>query len=106
MRIKKEFYSYSESDPSGSLMAGVYMSTLTPLSMTVKAGGVGGIPDTTQLGQLTGKSFTTLFDSLLFPTQLPTYTIPTIATKRIFIKFEINFSPSLLTFCKIFNNFV
>jgi hypothetical protein len=47
-----------------------YMTKLTPLSMTVKTGGVGGIPDTTTVGDLSGKTFTQLFDSLLFPTQL------------------------------------
>lgn len=50
-----------------------YVSTLTPTGMTVKTGGVGGIPDTTTLAQLTGKTFTQLFDSLLFPT-VPAYT--------------------------------
>ncbi len=39
---------------------------------------VGGIKSPTTAGQLTGKTFSELFDALLFPTQQPTYTIPAI----------------------------
>lgn len=39
---------------------------------------VGGLPSGTTVSQLTGKTFVQLFDDILFPTVLPTYTIPTI----------------------------
>ena len=65
--ITDNFLSYTMHFPGGTALGGVYQSTLTPLSMTVKPGGVGGISDTTTLGSLTGKTYTYLFDSLLFP---------------------------------------
>ena len=40
---------------------------------------VGGLTTGTRVDELTGKTFVQLFDDLLFPTALPTYTIPTIA---------------------------
>ena len=40
---------------------------------------VGGLTTGTRVDELTGKTFVQLFDDLLFPTVLPTYTIPTIA---------------------------
>jgi hypothetical protein len=39
---------------------------------------VGGIAQNTTVSQLTGKTMVDLFNDLLFPTTLPTYTIPTI----------------------------
>lgn len=39
---------------------------------------VGGLTTGTRVDELTGKTFVQLFDDLLFPTVLPTYTIPTI----------------------------
>jgi hypothetical protein len=40
---------------------------------------VGGINAGTTVSELTGETFVQLFDDLLFPKQLPTYTIPTIS---------------------------
>lgn len=40
---------------------------------------VGGIPIGTTAGYLSGKTFVQMFDDLLFPVVLPTYTIPTLS---------------------------
>ena len=54
----------------------IYNTTLSP-SLTVPAT-VGGITSGTSVAQLTGKTVVELFNDLLFPTVLPTYTIPII----------------------------
>lgn len=55
-----------------------YATTLTPLSMTVVSGGLGGISASTTVGDLKGKTFTELFDTLLFPTVMATSTSPNL----------------------------
>jgi len=54
----------------------IYNTTLSPsLEMDVT---VGGIEAGTTVSDLTGKTFVDMFNDLLFPTVLPTYTQPTI----------------------------
>lgn len=55
----------------------IYNTTLDP-TLSVPAT-VGGISGGTTVASLTGKTFVQLFDDLLFPIALPTYTIPTIS---------------------------
>lgn len=54
----------------------IFDSQLSPTA-TVKPGGVGGIANGTVVSDLTSLTLTQLFNKLLFPTQLPVYTIPT-----------------------------
>ena len=54
----------------------IFDSQLSPTT-TVKPGGVGGIANGTVVSDLTSLTLTQLFNKLLFPTQLPVYTIPT-----------------------------
>ena len=44
---------------------------------------VGGIEAGTTVADLTGKTMVDLFNDLLFPTVLPTYTTPSITTSGI-----------------------
>jgi hypothetical protein len=55
----------------------IYNSTLS--STLEMDSDVGGIDAGTTVADLTGKTFVDLFNDLLFPTVLPTYTIPTIS---------------------------
>lgn len=50
---------------------------------------VGGLSVGTTVSTLSGKTFVSLFDDLLFPTQQPTYTIPTISINNSNITQEI-----------------
>jgi hypothetical protein len=52
-------------------------NTLLDSGLTM-ASTVGGLNGGTSVSQLSGRTFVSLFDDLLFPTQNPTYTIPTI----------------------------
>jgi len=54
----------------------IYNSSLNPTLQMPSP--VGGISSGTTVSQLTGLTFSRLFDDLLFPTTFPTYTIPTI----------------------------
>jgi hypothetical protein len=61
----------------GGVLYTTYNTLLDPtISM---ASAVGGLSGGTTVAQLTGKTFVSLFDELLFPTEPPTYTIPTIS---------------------------
>lgn len=55
----------------------IYNTTLEPTLSTPAT--VGGINVGTTVASLTGKTFVQLFNDLLFPIALPTYTIPTIS---------------------------
>ena len=57
-------------------------NTLLDSSLSM-AGTVGGLTAGTTVSQLSGKTFVSLFDDLLFPTQNPTYTIPTITISGV-----------------------
>ena len=59
----------------------IYNSTLS--SDLAMASDVGGIEAGTTVSDLTGQTFVQLFNDLLFPTVLPTYTVPTITTNGI-----------------------
>ena len=59
----------------------IYNSTLS--SDLEMASNVGGINAGTTVADLTGQTFVQLFNDLLFPTVLPTYTVPTITTNGI-----------------------
>ena len=61
----------------GGVLYTTYNTLLDPtISM---ANAVGGLSGGTTVAQLSGKTFVSLFDELLFPTEPPTYTIPTIS---------------------------
>lgn len=75
------FYSYTSSTASilNSLLgtgSTIYNSSFN--SSLQMPSSVGGISSGTTVSQLTGLTFSRLFDDLLFPTTFPTYTIPTI----------------------------
>jgi hypothetical protein len=55
----------------------IYNTALDPLLTTPEK--VGGFPAGTSVDSLTGKTLVGIIDDLLFPTVLPTYTIPTIS---------------------------
>jgi len=60
----------------GNYLYTTYNTLLDPtLAM---ASTIGGLSGGTTVAQISGKTFVALFDDLLFPTQAPTYTIPTI----------------------------
>jgi hypothetical protein len=61
---------------TGNTLYTIYNTTLDP-ALTVPTS-VGGIISGTSVAQLTGKTVIDLFNDLLFPTVLPTYTLPTI----------------------------
>ena len=85
------------SGPESDLQT-VYNTQLDP-SLTVPTA-VGGISSGTTAGSLYGRNLVQLFDDLLFPTVLPTYTIPTITlTSTVTGIYEIgsSISPSLTT---------
>jgi hypothetical protein len=54
----------------------IYNTALDPALAMPAA--VGGIPATTTVANLSNKNFVQIFNDILFPTQNPTYTIPTI----------------------------
>lgn len=58
---------------------------------------VGGLSSTTTVSDLSGKTFVTVFDELLFPTLQPTYTIPTISISNSSQTLEVGstYSPTL-----------
>lgn len=58
-------------DPTAS---GSYESSLDPTVATVEK--LGGIDAGTTVAQLTGKSYNEIFDTLIFPTVNPTFTVP------------------------------
>lgn len=58
-------------DPTAS---GSYKSSLDPTVATVEK--LGGIDAGTTVAQLTGKSYNKIFDTLIFPTVNPTFTVP------------------------------
>lgn len=62
---------------SGETLYTTYNTLLSPTLEMPTA--VGGIPSGTTVSSLIGDTFVSLFDDLLFPTVLPTYTIPTIS---------------------------
>jgi hypothetical protein len=79
--LQSEFNSYTSNTQTEINLSNVYNTVLSPtLSMPTS---VGGISLGTTVSQLSGLTFTSLFDDLLFPTVLPTYTIPTITTGGI-----------------------
>jgi len=55
----------------------IYNTALSPILTSPEK--VGGFPLGTSVASLTGKTLVGIIDDLLFPTVLPTYTIPTIA---------------------------
>jgi len=61
---------------TGGTLSTKYNTTLDSTLSTPED--VGGIPAGTTVGELTGKTFVSFVDELLFPIVLPTYTIPTI----------------------------
>ena len=61
---------------SGQTINTIYNSGLDSALTTPNP--VGGIEQGTSVADLTGKTFVEMFNDLLFPTVLPTYTIPTI----------------------------
>lgn len=63
---------------NGTAEAQTIYNTLLDVNLTTPAT-VGGIPAGTTAGNLTGKTLVGIVDDLLFPTVLPTYTIPTIS---------------------------
>jgi hypothetical protein len=66
---------------SANTLFTTYNTLLDPnLTMPVS---VGGIPVGTSVNDISGKTFVTLFNDLLFPTVLPTYTIPTITLQGV-----------------------
>ena len=64
----------------------IYNTLLDP-TLTVPAT-VGGIVIGTTVASLTGKTLVGIIDDLLFPTQLPTYTIPTLGLNNISNTYE------------------
>ena len=74
------FYLYTSSTltyiNNTSSASTIYNSSLTPLLSMPSS--VGGISVGTTVSQLTGLTFSKIFDDLFFPTSFPTYTIPTI----------------------------
>jgi len=66
---------------TGKTLYTIYNTTLDPTLATPEA--VGGIPAGTTVADLTGKTFVSFVDELLFPIVLPTYTIPTITISGI-----------------------
>jgi hypothetical protein len=61
----------------GTILYTTYNTLLSPT--LVMPTDVGGIPSGTTVSSLSGNTFVSLFNDLLFPTVLPTYTIPTIS---------------------------
>ena len=62
---------------NGTTLFTTYNTLLDP-TLTMP-NSVGGIPSGTTVADLSGNTFVSLFNDLLFPTVLPTYTIPTIS---------------------------
>ena len=65
-----------EQETSGKTISTIYNTALDSALSTPST--VGGIVAGTTVSQLTGKTFVSFVDDLLFPTVSPTYTIPTI----------------------------
>jgi hypothetical protein len=61
---------------NGDTLYTIYNSTLDPSLQMENS--VGGLPSGTAVSSLTSNTLVDLFDSILFPTANPTYTIPTI----------------------------
>ena len=55
-----------------------YSSSITPTTITMP-NAVGGIAEGTKVSDLNGKTFSELFDDLLFPATNPTYTSPSVS---------------------------
>lgn len=66
---------------SGNTLFTTY-NTLLDSSLSMPSS-VGGIPAGTTVTDLSGDTFVSLFNDLLFPTVLPTYTIPTISINGV-----------------------
>ena len=72
---------YTEPNKGIEILSGSTVNTIfnSGLGSTISSpDDVGGIPAGTTVADLTGKTMVDLFNDLLFPTVLPTYTIPTI----------------------------
>ena len=50
---------------------------------------IGGLSAGTEVSEISGKTFVTVFDELLFPTLQPTYTIPTITLSNVSQTLEV-----------------
>jgi len=89
-------------DPSGA-SSGVYNTTLDPCLFMVT--GLGGIPSGTSVADLKGDTFTSLWDSLLFPTVNPTYNPPfgTFGSIPSTTLYEVSANISSLQFNTSFN---
>lgn len=56
---------------------------------------IGGLSAGTTVSQVSGKTFVTVFDELLFPTLQPTYTIPTITLSNVSQTLEVGSTYSI-----------
>lgn len=74
----------------------LYNTTLDESLITSST--IGGIPEGTTVADLKNSTYTDLFDMLLFPTSLPTYTIPTLtlsSTVTGIVEIGSSISPTL-----------
>lgn len=81
---------------SGSTINTKYNSGLSSTLQVPTA--VGGIPSGTTVSQLTGKTVVEMFNDILFPTVLPTYTIPTITITGVAnqtLEYASTYTPSI-----------
>jgi hypothetical protein len=81
---------------TGDTIYTVYNTVLDPSLSTPST--VGGIPAGTTVSSLSGLTIVQIVDDLLFPTMLPTYTIPSIALGGVYsqtLEVGVTFAPSI-----------